>query len=221
MCGRFAQIEPISNIIKAFFIDDVAAEILPGYNIAPGSKVLSVVKNEHKRALVDFQWGLVPHWAKDPSIGQKMINARSETVGQKPSFRSAFKSRRCLIVASGFYEWKKDGRIKIPFYVKLSSGKPFAFAGLYETWESPAGMELRTCTIITTEANDIMKPIHNRMPVILSHDLEDRWLDISIQAEEAQALLAPYPTEEMEAYPVSTMVNSPKNNTAECIAPAR
>ena len=219
MCGRFAQIEPISNIVRAFFIDDILTEILPSYNIAPGSKILSVVKKEGKRELVDFQWGLVPHWAKDPAIGQKMINARAETVGQKPSYRTPFKSRRCLIVASGFYEWKKDGRIKIPFYVKLSSGAPFAFAGLYETWTSPGGIELRTCTIITTEANGIMKPIHNRMPVILSHDREDKWLDISVQPEEVLAFLAPYPADEMEAYPVSTLVNSPKNNSIECTAP--
>jgi putative SOS response-associated peptidase YedK len=221
MCGRFAQIEPIGTIIKAFFIDDILTEILPSYNIAPGSNILSVVRKEGKRQLVDFHWGLVPHWAKDQSIGQKMINARSESVSQKPSFRAAFKSRRCLIVASGFYEWKKEGRIKTPFYVKLSSGNPFVFAGLYETWISPTGIELRTCTIITTEANDIMKPIHDRMPVILSNDREDRWLDISIQPEDALALLSPYPADEMESYPVSTMVNSPKNNTVECIAPAQ
>jgi putative SOS response-associated peptidase YedK len=221
MCGRFAQIEPISNVVKAFFIDDIMTEILPSYNIAPGSKILSVVMQDNKRLLIDFQWGLVPHWAKDPDIGQSMINARAETVGQKPSFRSAFKSRRCLIVASGFYEWKKDGRIKIPFYVKLSSGASFAFAGLYETWNSAGGIELRTCTIITTEANDIMRPIHNRMPVILPRDREDRWLDISIQPDEAMAMLTPFPSDEMEAYPVSTMVNSPKNNSAECITPAR
>jgi putative SOS response-associated peptidase YedK len=219
MCGRFAQLEPISNIIKAFLIDDILAEVAPGYNIAPGSRILSVVRREGKRFLVDFQWGLVPHWAKDPAIGQKMINARGETVSQKPSFRAAFKSRRCLVIASGFYEWKREGKIKTPFYIKLISGRPFAFAGLHETWISPHGKELHTCTIVTTEANAVMKPIHDRMPVIIPREREDLWLDITASPDEAQALLMPYASEEMTAYPVSTLVNSPKNDSAGCIAP--
>lgn len=123
MCGRFAQIEPIGNIIKTFFIDEVVTDLVPSYNIAPGSRILSVVVKDGKRYLVDYQWGLIPHWAKDPSIGNKMINARGETINQKPSFRSAFRSRRCLIPASGFYEWKKEGKVKVPYYVKPKIGR--------------------------------------------------------------------------------------------------
>jgi putative SOS response-associated peptidase YedK len=220
MCGRFAQVDVIGNLIRTFFIDDVLTEIAPSYNIAPGSRILSIVRNDGRRVLRDFRWGLIPSWAKDPGIGHKMINARAESVDQKPSFRSAFKSRRCLIVASGFYEWKKEGRSKVPFYVKLASGSPFAFAGLYESWKSPAGDEMKTCTIITTEPNDLMKSIHNRMPVILPGNREDQWLDTSTQPGDAMALLAPYPAEDMVAYPVSSWVNSPQNNSPDCIRPA-
>jgi putative SOS response-associated peptidase YedK len=219
MCGRFAQIEPISSIIKTFFIDDVITDLIPSYNIAPGSRILSVVRNNGKRLLVDYQWGLVPHWAKDPSIGHKLINARGESVHQKPSFRSAFKSRRCLIPASGFYEWKKEGKIKLPYYVKLKSGSAFSFAGLHETWTSPSGHEIRTCTIITTGANTVMEPIHDRMPVIIPQGKQDFWLDTEALPDDLLALIAPYPADEMELYPVSTMVNSPKNDSAECVAP--
>ncbi len=219
MCGRFAQIEPLSNIIKTFFIDEFTTELTPHYNIAPGTRILSIVSNNGKRLLVDLQWGLVPHWVKDPSIGQKLINARGESVNEKPSFRGAFKKNRCLIPASGFYEWKKEGKIKIPHYVKLKSGDPFTFAGLHETWISPAGRELHTCTIITTTANSIMEPIHDRMPVIIPREKYDLWLDIVSQPEDLLALVAPYPADEMQLYPVSTMINSPKNESAECIAP--
>ncbi|OHD65791.1 MAG: hypothetical protein A2176_14400 [Spirochaetes bacterium RBG_13_51_14] len=219
MCGRFAQIEPQGAIIKTFFIDEVLAEAPPGYNISPGSNILSVVRREGKRLLVDFQWGLIPRWSREPAIGHKLINARAETVHQKPSFRDAFKSRRCIIVASGYYEWKKSESIKIPYYIKLASGSSFAFAGLYETWISPQGAEYRTCTIITTEPNALMKPIHNRMPVILPRNHEDRWLNDSTDPDDVRALLTSYPADEMEAYPVSTMVNSPNNNSPDCIKP--
>ncbi|MBN1495418.1 MAG: SOS response-associated peptidase, partial [Spirochaetes bacterium] len=202
-----------------FLIDDVLSDIVPTYNITPGSNILSIIMRDSKRLLVDFKWGLVPAWAKDPSIGQKMINARGETVSQKPSFRKAFKLRRCLIVASGFYEWKGEGKIKIPYYIRLASNQPFGFAGLYETWISREGMELHSCTIITTEANDVMKPIHDRMPVIIPRRKEDLWISSATSPDEAQGLLMPYQDEEMTAYPVSTIVNSPKNNSAECITP--
>ncbi len=219
MCGRFAQLEPVSTIIRAFLIDDVLVDVIPAYNIPPGSSIISVLARDGKRALVSFQWGLVPSWAKDSSIGQNMINARAETVSQKPSFKAAFKSRRCLIIASGFYEWKREGKIKVPFYIALTSGQPFGFAGLHETWMSPQGKELHTCTIITTGANDIMRPIHDRMPVIIPREHEKMWLDAKATPDEALALLVPYPADEMTAYPVSTLVNSPKNDSAACIAP--
>lgn len=219
MCGRFAQIDPISKIIKTFLIDDVLSDVLPAYNITPGSNILSIIMRDGKKLLVDFKWGLVPSWAKEPSIGQKMINARGETVSQKPSFRTAFKSRRCLIVASGFYEWKREGKTKIPYYIRLASNQPFGFAGLHETWISGEGKELHTCTIITTEANDVMKPIHDRMPVIIPRQKDDLWINSVTSSDDAKGLLVPYQEEEMTAYPVSTRVNSPKNNSAECIAP--
>lgn len=218
MCGRFAQIEPIGNIIKTFFIDEVMTDLVTSYNIAPGSRILSITRKDGKRILVDHQWGLIPHWAKDPSIGHKLINARGETVHQKPSFRNAFTTRRCLIPASGFYEWRKEGKIKVPYYVKLKSGDTFSFAGLHETWTSKTGEEVRTCTIITTGANAIMEPIHDRMPVIIPQDRQDLWLDTTVIPDEILGLIAPYPADEMELYPVSTIVNSPKNDSAECVA---
>ncbi|MBN2158702.1 MAG: SOS response-associated peptidase [Spirochaetes bacterium] len=220
MCGRFAQIEPISRLIKLFMIDDTLTEASPSYNIAPGSRVISVVQKEGKRLLLDFQWGLVPGWVKDPAIGQSLINARAETISQKPSFRGAFKARRCLVVASGFYEWKREGWGKIPYFIRMASREPLAFAGIHETWTSPQGAELNTCAIITTGPNSLMEQIHNRMPVILSGDRQETWLDTAIQPETALTLLAPYSADEMEAYPVSTLVNSPKNNVAACIEPA-
>ncbi len=219
MCGRFAQIEPISSIIKTFIIDEVLTDVIPSYNIAPGNSILSVIRKDGKRLLVDHQWGLIPHWAKEPTIGHKLINARGESVHQKPSFRSAFKSRRCLIPASGFYEWKKEGKIKIPYYVKLKSGGSFGLAGLHETWTSKSGEEVHTCTIITTEANAIMSPIHDRMPVIIPQSSQDLWLDTTALPEDLLGLIAKYPAGEMELYPVSTLVNSPKNDSAECVIP--
>ncbi len=219
MCGRFAQIEPLSSLIKTFLVDEAYTQLGPSYNIAPGNRVLSVVVKEGRRLLVDFQWGLVPHWAQDPSIGRRLINARAESVAGKPSFKSAFTSRRCLIISSGFYEWRNEGTRKVPFFIRLESGKSFSFAGLYESWTSPDGIELRTCTIITTEPNAIMKPIHNRMPVILPRDREARWLDFSADQDKAMGVLEPYPNDDMIAYPVSPQVNSPKNDSPECIVP--
>jgi putative SOS response-associated peptidase YedK len=219
MCGRFAQIDPLSTIIKVFFIDDILTDIPPSFNITPGSKILSIVNKDARRLLVDFQWGLIPHWAKDKAIGQRLINARAESIHQKPSFRSALKSRRCLIVASGFYEWKKEGRVKIPYFIRLISKATFAFAGIYERWISADGTELPTCSIITTESNELIRSIHNRMPVILPRKREDAWLDASLEPKDVLSFLKPYPHEEMEIYPVSTRVNSPMNNTPDCIAP--
>lgn len=219
MCGRFAQLQTISDLIKAYFIDDVLTDVSAGYNIAPGSRIVSLIRKDGKRLLVDFQWGLIPHWAKDRAAGMGLINARAESILQKPSFRNAFRSRRCLIPASGFYEWKKEGRIKIPYYVRLLSGRPFAFAGIHETWVSPGGEEVATCAIITTGPNEVMKPIHDRMPVILGDNYHDVWLDPSLGQEEALSLLKPYPDDDMEAYPVSTLVNSPKNDSPDCIVP--
>ncbi len=167
-----------------------------------------------------FRWGLIPYWAKDESIGNKLINARAETLEEKPSFRKSFEQKRCLILADGFYEWKKEGRVKKPHRITLHDGKPFAFAGLWNSWVSPTGQTINSCTIITTTPNRLMEPIHNRMPVILPQDMESLWLDERlISSNEVKGLLRPFPAEQMEAYEVSPLVNSPRKNVRECVVP--
>ena len=217
MCGRFTQTQSVPEITKEFGVAQVAGDLGPSYNIAPTQKVAVIITDGVKQ-LVPVRWGLVPSWAKDISVGGKMINARAETVTEKASYRNAFKKRRCLVVADGFYEWQDLGGTKRPVYIRLRSGRPFGFAGLYEVWNPPDGEAITTCTIITTEANEIMKPIHERMPVIIPKQDEDIWLDPGTEDQaHLLRLLKPYPAEEMEAYPVSKRVNSPKNNTAACI----
>lgn len=220
MCGRFVCKSAMEEIIEAFGIAEVSEELAKAsYNIAPSQSVLAIIGNG-KRKLGRLQWGLVPSWAKDPEIGHKMINARAETLAEKPSFRDAFKKRRCLVVADGFYEWRRTGTEKVPMYIRLKSGRPFAFAGIYETWYSPEGNKLSTCAIITTGPNDLMKPIHDRMPVIIPESEYDKWLDRKItETEVLRPLLVPYPAEEMVAYEVSKQINSPRNNSEKCIAP--
>jgi putative SOS response-associated peptidase YedK len=221
MCGRYTQSKSAEMIAKAFQIDNVS-DIKPRYNIAPTQSVLTVLQpsasaNRQGKML---HWGLIPSWAKDRKMGSKLINARAETVAEKPAFRSAFRKRRCLVVADGFYEWQQqeNKKQKQPFYFRLSDGEPFAFAGLWEHWQDATGEEIESCTVLTTEANDLMRPIHNRMPVILEPKNYDLWLDSeATKLELLQPLLHPYPTEEMTAYPVSTVVNKPVNDSAECI----
>jgi len=198
MCGRFVLLTDLSVITESFAIQEIACDYKTGNNISPGQLVTAVVHDEKNR-LVNFRWGLIPSWAKDPSIGNKMFNARGETVAEKPSFRSAFKKRRCLIVADGFYEWQKLDKVKKPFYFSLESGKPFGFAGLYESWTSPDQKKIQTCTIITTDSNELIMPIHERMPVILPKDGESLWLNPeNPNREELLTLLKPYPPEEMK-----------------------
>jgi len=198
MCGRFVLLTDLSVITESFAIQEIACDYKTGNNISPGQLVTAVVHDEKNR-LVNFRWGLIPSWAKDPSIGNKMFNARAETVSEKPSFRSAFKKRRCLIVADGFYEWQKLDKVKKPFYFSLKSGKPFGFAGLYESWTSPDQKLIQTCTIITTDSNELIMPIHDRMPVILPKDGESLWLNPeNPNREELLTLLKPYPPEEMK-----------------------
>jgi putative SOS response-associated peptidase YedK len=198
MCGRFILLTDLSVIVEAFRIGEVAAEYRTGNNISPGQQISAVIRNEDVNKLVNFRWGLVPSWAKDPSIGNKMFNARAETVAEKPSFREAFKKRRCLIVADGFYEWQKIDRIKKPLRFFLKSGEPFALAGLYESWTSPEKKTIRTCTIITTEPNDLLRPIHDRMPVIVKKELEDFWIDPNTHNyENLLSILKPYPAADM------------------------
>lgn len=219
MCGRFTRAIDATEVAEAFGVDEIASELKPSYNIAPTQPV-AVIVSDGKKRLIEVRWGLVPSWAKDLSVGNKMINARAETVTEKPSFRNAFKKRRCLVVADGFYEWQKVGDGKRPIYIRLKTGRPFGMAGLYETWHSPEGEEVKSCAIITTEANQLMQPIHDRMPVIIPKDNEDLWLDPSVQeATVLRELLQPYPASEMKAYPVSKRVNSPGNNSPDCLKP--
>jgi putative SOS response-associated peptidase YedK len=221
MCGRFTLTVSPEQLRASFDGLTVPEDIQPRFNIAP-SQPVAVVPNDSRFQLDFYNWGLIPSWAKDPSIGNRMINARAETLAEKPSFRSAFRRRRCLILADGFYEWRAnpDSRAKTPMYIKLESGEPFAFAGLWESWQSPDGSNILSCTIITTQPNGLLEPIHNRMPVILSKDSYTQWLDpAEIDPKQAQRLLIPYPAELMTAYPVSTLVNSPANEDPLCIAP--
>lgn len=219
MCGRFTLTADPEVIQEAFSLASMPEGVTPRFNIAPTQPV-AVIPNDGKNQMDYYLWGLIPSWAKDPAMGNRMINARSETLAEKPSFRSAFRRRRCLVLADGFYEWRKDGARKTPMYIKLSSGRPFAFAGLWESWYSPDGSNILSCTIITTQPNALMEPIHNRMPVILSPEAYPLWLAPGEQdTAPMSALLAPYPPTQMTAYPVSTLVNSPANDSPRCIAP--
>ena len=198
---------------------DSTAEISPSYNVAPTQQVAAVVEDEGGRRLEMFRWGLVPSWAEDPEIGSRMINARSETAPEKPSFRRAFRGRRCLIAADGFYEWKRENGGKQPYYFRMQDGRPFAFAGLWESWDKGGG-ELLTCAILTTRPNSVAEEIHDRMPVILPHDAYNALLDPDADREELGELMIPYPGDDLETYPVSRFVNSPRNNDERCIEPA-
>jgi len=220
MCGRFALYSSLATVKEAFQIQQVNYEFEPSYNVAPSQQVAVVVRREKGNALERMRWGLIPFWAKDPSIGSRMINARSETAHQKPSFKRPLKDQRCLIPADGFFEWRQVGENKVPMFIRLKSGRPFGFAGLFDVWTSPQGERIISCTILTTEANDFLRTIHHRMPVILPKSHEATWLDPAIHSfESLLPLLRPYPAEEMEAYEVSRLVNSPDNNTPECIRP--
>ena len=219
MCGRYTLKTPTNVLAELFEIEEYPSALNPSYNIAPTQAVAAVVEEDDKRKLEMFHWGLTTSWAKDPAIGNKMINARAETASEKPSFRSAFKKRRCLILADGFYEWQKTDSGKQPFYIHMKDGSPFAFAGLWEAWKN--GEELKSCAIITTDANDLMNEIHHRMPVILPPENYGVWLDPGLDEKEPlMDLLKPYPSEEMEAYQVSRRVNRPANNEPSCIEPA-
>ena len=219
MCGRFVRITPIPVIAEKFKAKQIFADLTPSYNIAPSQEIV-IINDEGMRQLIQCTWGFIPSWAKDPSIGNKMINARSETVAEKPAFRSAFKKKRCLVIADGFYEWRTEGKRKFPMYIRLKSGEPFGFAGLYNVWTSPDGEKTCTCTIITTEANEVVKPIHDRMPVILPRDKEDIWINPALEDREILlAVLKPYPPEDMVAYEVSARVNSPQFDNPSNIKP--
>lgn len=221
MCGRYSQSQPAEIIAKAFQVENVPA-LEPRYNIAPTQSVSAVLQASAatNRQFKLLHWGLIPSWAKDAKMGARLINARAETVAEKPAFRTAFRQRRCLVVADGFYEWQQqeNAKQKQPYYIRLNDGHPFAFAGLWEHWEDNNGEAIESCTLLTTEPNELMRSIHNRMPVILNPKDYDLWLDPEVKKSELlQPLLRSYPTEEMMAYPVSKAVNKPSNDRAECI----
>ncbi|ODA28648.1 SOS response-associated peptidase [Planctopirus hydrillae] len=220
MCGRYTLRTHLNQLLQLYAAKS-QVEWKPRYNIAPTQQVAAVrsLPDSTSRELVLLRWGLVPAWADDPKIGSRMINARAETLAEKPSFKTALRRRRCLVLADGFYEWRTEGQSKQPFCIRMKDARPFAFAGLWERW-TKSGSPIETCTIITTNANTLMSELHDRMPVILSPAAADVWLDQKIeQPELLLSLLGPYPDDEMEAYPVSTLVNSPKNESSECIVP--
>lgn len=225
MCGRFTQHNEEDEFEDRFNFSNPAGILFnKRFNIAPSQNVPVVVVEEDVRLLKLMRWGLVPFWAKDASIGYKMINARAETITERASFKNALKNKRCLVLASGFYEWVKNKKknTKTPLYFRLKSKEPFAFAGLWDEWKQPDGDKLFSFTIITTGPNELMRPIHNRMPVILRQMDENMWLDPElVEFDKLIPLLRPYPTDLMEAYEVSTIVNSPKNDVPECIKPVK
>jgi putative SOS response-associated peptidase YedK len=205
-------------VAKQFQLAEVP-DLTPHYNIAPTQQVAVVRASANGNTLHMLRWGLIPSWSKDSSASARMINARSETAAEKPAFRAAFKQRRCLIPANGFFEWQGKGRQKQPFYFQLDDGQLFAFAGLWEAWKGPDGL-VETCTILTTNANDVLQPIHDRMPVIIDPANYALWLNSSLHDPgPLQDLLRPYPSEAMRTYPVSTVVNKPANETPQCVAP--
>ncbi len=217
MCGRFAFYSP-SEAAVALFGVQASLQVEPRYNIAPTQFIAAIRRDEHAASeLVMLRWGLIPFWAKDPSIGNKLINARGETVAEKPSFRAAYRKRRCLILADGFYEWHREGDEKIPYFISLADGAPFAFAGLWEHWTSKDNEEtLQTATIVTTEANEFLKPLHHRMPVVLQTETAAKWLD----GDDAVITEVTANAPAFRAWPVSRTVNNARNESSELIIAA-
>jgi putative SOS response-associated peptidase YedK len=220
MCGRYTLVTPAKKLAEEFSLDASSVDLPPNYNVAPTQGVAAVLSEGGERRLEILRWGLIPPWADDPQIGSRMVNARAETAPEKPSFRRAFRERRCLIPSDGFYEWKRTNGSKQPYYIHMKDERPFAFAGLWESWNDNGGPAIRSCTILTTGPNALVAGVHDRMPVILPAGSYDAWLDPEAERDELAALLAPYPEDEMEAYPVSRFVNSPSNNDPRCIEPA-
>lgn len=230
MCGRYTLTTLVDELVAFFQLPDGFPLFEPRFNIAPTQPILAVRATvvgavEHpviKRQPAFFHWGLVPSWSKHPDQGAKLINARAETLAEKPSFRNAFKRRRCLIPANGFYEWQTVGRKKRPLFIRMVRERLFAFAGLFEEWHGPNGELLETCAIVTTSANELMRPIHDRMPVILKPSDYDTWLNPrSEDLDELSHLLVPFSANEMKATPVDDFVNSVRNEGPKCIEPFR
>ncbi len=217
MCGRFSLTTPWELIKKRFDVNMPVHDYRPRYNAAPGQE-LWVIPEETPNDAQLFHWGLVPFWANDPKIGTRLINARAETIAEKPAFRIPFKKHRCLVLADGFYEWDKKGARRVPYRVVLKNEKPFALAGICDYWKDETGKELRSFSIITTDANQLIATIHDRMPVILLPHDEKVWLDPGLDLMKALKMLRPYPAHDMKMYPVSTLVNNPKNDLPQVIA---
>ena len=212
MCGRYTITVTLEELMALYFAEDATTPHpwRPRYNVAPMQLVPAVVNDGNRNRLGLLRWGLVPPWAEDEKIGARMINARAETLEERPAFRRAYRSKRCILPADGFYEWKKEGKQKRPLRIVMRDGRVFGMAGLYETWTAPDGRKIHTCAVITTAPNRLMADIHDRMPVILRREDEALWLDRSVQdPERLRPLLAPYPAEEMEAYEVDPRVGNP------------
>ena len=219
MCGRFTLTIDPAQLMARFALENADFVAQPRFNIAP-TQTIAVVFDESPRTLSGARWGLVPSWAKDIAIGSKMINARAETLDEKPSFRTLLRRRRCLVLADSFYEWRKNpDETKTPLRILLRDGAPFAMAGLWDIWKTPQGDSLRTCTVITTEPNALAARIHDRMPAILTHAAESEWLNMANEnSAYLKSLLTPYPADEMYAYPVSPKVNFVRNEGVELIS---
>lgn len=218
MCGRYTLFAILDQILRRFEVQVIEKEVPPSYNIAPSQQVDVIIERDGIRELSAFRWGLVPSWSKGPASAAPLINARAETLAAKPSFRPAFLQRRCLIPATGFYEWQGQGKAKQPMFIQIPDNELFAFAGLWEEWRDPDGSILRSCCIVTTEANDDISDIHERMPVILNPEDEAVWLDSFCQdIPRLQSLLKPFRNDALAFYPVSTLINSPGYNSAACL----
>jgi putative SOS response-associated peptidase YedK len=221
MCGRFTVTSP-DDLVDEFDLPGLPSDLslAPRFNVAPTQPV-PVLANRAERRLELYRWGLVPRWAKDPSIGNKLINARAESLAERPAFRDAFARRRCLVLADGFYEWRREGKAKIPYYIRRRDRRPIGFAGLWERWKAPDGSSVPSCTIVTCDANELVAPLHDRMPTMVPRVDRDRWLSPETLPPEALAdILRPPPAADLELYRVDTAVNSPANDGPECIAPA-
>ena len=219
MCGRYTLKTPIEAVADQFQFEELA-EAKPRYNIAPSQQVacVRVLPGLTRRVGAMLRWGLIPSWAKEPAMEMKLINARAETVADKPAFRKPLRRRRCLVLADGFYEWRREGNAKQPFYIRMKDKRPFAFAGLWDRWVPPEGQAMESCALLTTEPNELMATIHNRMPVILPPGAYDPWLDPDLHdVSVLTPFLHPYPAAEMEAFPVSRKVNNPKFDDPACL----
>lgn len=218
MCGRFSLVADPNQLVLRFELDDIPFAWVTRYNIAPGQAIPAIIEDRGKRRIGHLRWGLIPSWATDKRVGGKMINARAETLHEKPAFRRLLERKRCIIPADGFYEWKQIGQAKQPMRIMMKTGEPFAFAGLFDTWTSPDGERVHTCTIITTSPNEVAAAIHDRMPVILRREDEPIWLNReTYDWKMLQSLLNPYDAKLMKAYAVPASVGSPKNDGPECI----